>query len=259
MKLLLVAGARPNFMKIASMADAIDLHNRKVRTAQQRIEYLVVHTGQHYDERMSGTFFKELNLPRPAVDLEVGSGSHALQTAEIMKRFEPVLEKERPDYVVVVGDVNSTVACALVASKMVYPIEGHALRKTRPLIVHVEAGLRSRDWSMPEEINRVLTDAMADLLFVTEEDAVRNLRGEGIARRRIHFVGNTMVDTLLRHRIRAEQSSILQRLGLDVPDAERPSATPYGVVTLHRPSNVDDPDTFRGILEALLTISRKLP
>jgi len=245
-------------MKIASIVDAIDLHNRK-RAPRHRLEYLVVHTGQHYDEKMSGTFFRELQLPRPAVDLEVGSGSHAVQTAEIMKRFEPVLEKERPDAVVVVGDVNSTVACALVASKTAYRPGKHNSKNTRPLIVHVEAGLRSRDWSMPEEINRVLTDAMADVLFVTEADAVRNLRGEGIARRRIHFVGNTMVDTLLQHRIRAEQSSILQRLGLDVPDAERPSATPYGVVTLHRPSNVDDPDTFRGILEALLTISRKLP
>jgi UDP-N-acetylglucosamine 2-epimerase (non-hydrolysing) len=205
MKLLLVAGARPNFMKIASIVDAIDLHNRKVRTAEQRLEYLVLHTGQHYDEKMSGTFFRELQLPRPAVDLEVGSGSHAVQTAEIMKRFEPVLEKEQPHAVVVVGDVNSTIACTLVASKIAYPSDGRASTKTRPLIVHVEAGLRSRDRTMPEEINRVLTDALADLLFVTEEDAVRNLRREGIAGRKIHFVGNTMVDTLLRHRARADE------------------------------------------------------
>src|SRR5262245_45441276 len=271
MKLLLVAGARPNFMKIASIVDAIDLHNRK-RAPRHRIEYLVVHTGQHYDEKMSGTFFRELQLPRPAVDLEVGSGSHAMQTAEIMKRFEPVLVKERPDAVIVVGDVNSTVACALVASKTVYPTEKGASSRTRPLIIHVEAGLRSRDWSMPEEINRVLTDAMADVLFVTEEDAIRNLRGEGIARRKIHLVGNTMVDTLLRHRARAAQSPVLQRLGLQPVEAGAEASgrtrlktataevvPPYGVVTLHRPSNVDDPAIFREILDALLTISRKLP
>jgi len=260
MKLVLIAGARPNFMKIASIVDAIDMHNSKVRTVRHRFEYLVVHTGQHYDEKMSGTFFRELQLPRPAVDLEVGSSSHAVQTAEIMKRFEPVLEKEQPDAVVVVGDVNSTIACALVASKMTSPIEPHGSKKIRPLIVHVEAGLRSRDWSMPEEINRVLTDAMADVLFVTEEDAIRNLRREGIARRKIHFVGNTMVDTLLRHAARAEQSPILQLLGLERPRRVGPTTiNPYGVVTLHRPSNVDDPHVFRGILDALLRISQTLP
>lgn len=267
MKLLLVAGARPNFMKVASIVEALDAHNR---TARNRLDYLLIHTGQHYDERMSHTFFRELGLPRPAVDLEVGSGSHAVQTAEIMKRFEPVLEKERPDAVVVVGDVNSTIACALVASKMVYPVGEDASKKSRPLIVHVEAGLRSRDWSMPEEINRVLTDALADLLFVTEEDAVRNLRREGIPRNRIHMVGNTMVDTLLRHRTRAEQSLVLNRLGLpqETEDRMRQARStapagqipaPYGIVTLHRPGNVDDPVVFRGILKALLTIGRKLP
>jgi UDP-N-acetylglucosamine 2-epimerase (non-hydrolysing) len=256
MKLLLVAGARPNFMKIASIVEALDAHNR---TARRRLDYVVLHTGQHYDEKMSGTFFRELGLPRPSVDLEVGSGSHAVQTAEIMKRFEPVMEKERPDAVILVGDVNSTAACALVASKIAYPAEDDGSIRPRPLIVHVEAGLRSRDRSMPEEINRVVTDAMADLLFVTEEDAVRNLRREGIPPDRIHLVGNTMVDTLLRHRARAEDSPILRRLGLVVPGEELPAALPYGVVTLHRPSNVDDPKVFRGILEALLKIGRKLP
>jgi UDP-N-acetylglucosamine 2-epimerase (non-hydrolysing) len=189
-----------------------------------------------------------------------------------MKRFEPVLEKERPDAVIVVGDVNSTIACALVASKMTYPEATEASQRTRPLIVHVEAGLRSRDRSMPEEINRLLTDSIADLLFVTEADAVRNLVEEGIPKPRIHFVGNTMVDTLLQHRARAEHSSVLEHLGLrsSSPPLKRGSpssatnrgetiAVPYGVVTLHRPSNVDDPAVFRGILDALLKISQKLP
>lgn len=265
MKLLLVAGARPNFMKIASIVEAIDSYNLTTNAAGNGIDYLVVHTGQHYDERMAGTFFRDLKLPRPAVDLEVGSGTHAVQTAEIMKRFEPVLEKERPDAVVVVGDVNSTIACALVASKMTFRESGANTR--RPLVVHVEAGLRSRDRSMPEETNRILTDALADLLFVTEQDAVRNLLREGVPRRRIHMVGNTMVDTLLRHRARAGESNILERLGLQAagprqtetaPTGDRPVA-PYGVVTLHRPSNVDDPAVFRGILKALVTIGRKLP
>lgn len=269
MKLLLVAGARPNFMKIASIVEALDAHNRITRTPAQQFDYLVVHTGQHYDEKMSGTFFKELGLPKPAVDLEVGSASHAVQTAEIMKRFEPVLEQERPDAVIVVGDVNSTAACALVAAKITYGGTDGAATRSRPLIAHVEAGLRSRDRSMPEEINRIVTDSIADLLFVTEADAVRNLLREGIPRRHIHFVGNTMVDTLLRHRTRAEQSPILERLGLLEPAAPSRRShqsvssnlvvRPYGVVTLHRPSNVDDPIVFRGILDALLTVGRTLP
>ncbi len=269
MKLLLIAGARPNFMKIASIVEALDAHNRTTRAGRRRLDYLVIHTGQHYDEKMSGTFFKELGLPKPAVDLEVGSASHAVQTAEIMKRFEPVLEKERPDAVIVVGDVNSTAACALVAAKITYSGTGDAATRSRPLIAHVEAGLRSRDRSMPEEINRIVTDSIADILFVTEADAVRNLIREGVPRRHIHFVGNTMVDTLLRHRTRAERSPVLERLGLLKPAApsrrSRRSASgdsavrPYGVVTLHRPSNVDDPMVFRGILDALLTVCRTLP
>ena len=256
MKLLLVAGARPNFMKIASIVAALDAHNLAVK---KRIDYLLVHTGQHYDEKMSQTFFRELDLPRPAVDLEVGSGTHAAQTAEIMKRFEPVLVKERPDAVLLVGDVNSTIACALVASKITYPVGPDASASTRPLIVHVEAGLRSKDRSMPEEINRILTDALSDLLFVTEQSAVRNLRSEGIALNRIHLVGNTMVDTLLRHRDRAEQSAVLQRLGLAGSDSDNQAILPYGVVTLHRPSNVDDPAVFRNILDALLTVGERMP
>src|SRR5262245_45690559 len=242
-------------MKIASIVTALDTHNR---TARERLDYTLIHTGQHYDEKMCQTFFRDLELPRPAGDLEVGSGSHAHQTAEIMKRFEPVLVKEQPDAVVVVGDVNSTIACTLVASKIVYPPNRESPERTRPMIVHVEAGLRSKDRSMPEEINRVLTDALSDVLFVTEQEAVRNLRREGIPSKQIYFVGNTMVDTLLRHRARAEHSTILEQLGLKT-SAGAAGIQSYGVVTLHRPSNVDDPTAFRNILESLQTISRKLP
>lgn len=251
MKVLLVVGARPNFMKIASVIHAIDAHN--ARSPKRRIERVLVHTGQHYDEKMSGAFFEDLGLPRPDVDLEVGSGTHAAQTAEVMKRFEPVLLRERPDAVLVVGDVNSTIACSLVAAKAVYP-DGTARR--RPLVAHVEAGLRSRDRSMPEEVNRVLTDAIADLLFLTESSAARNLTREGVARSKIHFVGNTMVDTLLRNRERAARSDVLERLGLGdgAGGAER-----YAVLTLHRPSNVDDRAAFTEIVEALAVVARDLP
>jgi len=211
---------------------------------------VLVHTGQHYDEKMSDAFFNDLGLPRPDVDLEVGSGSHAAQTAEIMKRFEPVLLRERPDVVLVVGDVNSTIGCSLVASKIHYP-DG----APRPRIAHVEAGLRSYDRTMPEEINRVLTDAIADLLFLTEASAARNLRREGVAASKIHFVGNTMVDTLLRNRERARGSSILSTLGLQgLGRTER-----YAVLTLHRPSNVDDRAAFTEIVAALAEVAKRLP
>jgi UDP-N-acetylglucosamine 2-epimerase (non-hydrolysing) len=163
MKILLVAGARPNFMKIASIIDALNLYNR---SSAQPLQHLLVHTGQHYDASMSQAFFRDLGLPQPDIDLEVGSASHAQQTAEIMKRVEPVLMREHPDVVVVVGDVNSTIACALVAAKIAYP--SRVCHRSRPLIAHVEAGLRSFDHSMPEEINRSLTDAISDLLFLTE-------------------------------------------------------------------------------------------
>ncbi len=266
MKVLLVAGARPNFMKIASIVDAIHAHNR---TAEPAIEYVLVHTGQHYDEKMSHSFFRDLGIPTPAVDLGVGSGSHAAQTAEIMKRFEPVVVKEQPDVVLVVGDVNSTIACTLVASKLEYP-GGNRSGRLRPVLAHVEAGLRSGDRTMPEEINRILTDALSDLHFTTELGAQDLLMREGIAKQRIHFVGNTMVDTLLKHRHHAEQSGILAQLGLSkragkdgsqdgVVRSASPKARAYAVVTLHRPSNVDHPETFRGILEALTVISAQLP
>ena len=229
-KIVSVCGARPNFMKIAPLVRAF--HTRG------GIESILVHTGQHYDERMSRLFFDELNIPKPDLNLEVGSGSHAQQTAEIMKRFEPVLVEHQPDWVVVVGDVNSTIACGLVASKL-----GIGL-------AHVEAGLRSFDRSMPEEINRVLTDTISDLLFVTESSGLTNLLAEGVAREKIHFVGNVMIDTLLAHRERAEASTILDEHNL----------TPgrYAVVTLHRPSNVDDAAVFGSILDAFEELGGEL-
>lgn len=255
MKLLLVAGARPNFMKIASIVDAIHAHNA---VGQTRIDYILVHTGQHYDDKMSHAFFKDLGIPEPTVNLEVGSGSHAAQTAEVMKRFEPVLIREQPDAVIVVGDVNSTIACSLVTSKISYPNQTPGSRSTRPLLAHIEAGLRSGDWSMPEEVNRVLTDVLGDLLFITESSAIGNLRREGISKERIHFVGNTMVDTLLKHRKKAQKSMVLRRLGLEEPGKDR-ARLPYTLVTLHRPSNVDNRDVFEEILHALTTVGNELP
>lgn len=231
LKVVCVCGARPNFMKIAPLVDV--LH----RTPNTKT--ILVHTGQHYDERMSKLFFGELGIPTPDINLEVGSCSHAVQTAEVMRRFEPVCVEHRPDWVVVVGDVNSTIAAALVASKLEIKV------------AHVEAGLRSFDRTMPEEINRVLTDAISDLLFVTEISGVENLRREGVPDERIHLVGNIMIDTLLKSRERAERSSILRDLGLEKGR--------YAVVTLHRPSNVDDPAAFTPILAALETITRDMP
>jgi UDP-N-acetylglucosamine 2-epimerase (non-hydrolysing) len=254
MRIMLVAGARPNFMKIASVIDSIKLFNH---ANVPPIEYVLVHTGQHYDERMSASFFMDLELPIPDVNLEVGSLSHACQTAEIMKRVEPILLRERPDVMVVVGDVNSTLACTLVASKITYPNHGRGL--SRPLIAHVEAGLRSFDRSMPEEINRIVTDTLSDFLFTSEEDAQRNLLREGVPKEKIFFVGNTMVDTLLKHRDRAKQSGVLERFGLTRAGSENYDVKPYAVVTLHRPSNVDHAETLQNILEALSIIDQQLP
>ncbi len=203
------------------------------------VETFLVHTGQHYDERMSRLFFDQLGIPKPEVNLEVGSGSHAVQTAEVMKRIEAVCLAYRPDWVIVVGDVNGTMAAALVAAK-----SGNRL-------AHVEAGLRSFDRTMPEEINRVVTDALSDLLFVTEPSGVENLKREGVPEQRIHLVGNVMVDTLLRHRECAEKSKILSTLGV--------SEGQYALVTLHRPSNVDVAATFSSVLDALEAISADLP
>jgi UDP-N-acetylglucosamine 2-epimerase (non-hydrolysing) len=254
-KILTVVGARPNFMKAAPILTAIREHNARFAgmpngdSARITIESVLVHTGQHYDEAMSDWFFADLNIPRPDVHLAVGSSSHATQTAEIMKRFEDVMLRERPDVLIVVGDVNSTVACALVASKISF-----GSGESRPVIAHVEAGLRSFDRGMPEEINRILTDHLSDLLFVTEESGIRNLLGEGIPEERIHFVGNTMIDSLVACRERASQSAVLTTLGLRNGNADYRGSNgvaPYALVTLHRPSNVDTQEGFRRILEGL--------
>jgi UDP-N-acetylglucosamine 2-epimerase (non-hydrolysing) len=231
-----MVGARPNFMKIAPIVHEIQ------RTAG--IEHRLVHSGQHYDQQMSESFFEELHIPKPDVNLEVGSGSHAWQTAEVMKRFEAVVLEWKPDVVIVVGDVNSTLAAALVASKLGVPV------------AHVEAGLRSFDMSMPEEINRKLTDAISDLLFVTEQSGIQNLRKEGVEQDRIFLVGNVMIDCLVEHRKIAEKSEILRRLGLQ-EDGDKASA--YGLLTLHRPSNVDDPAVLRDILSTIATLAEKMP
>ena len=222
-KILHIVGARPNFMKIAPVMKAFERSGEATQT--------LVHTGQHYDEELSKYFFEDLGLPRPDVDLGVGSASHAVQTARVMIALEPVLERLEPDWVFTVGDVNSTVAAALVAAKL-------GLR-----VAHVEAGLRSGDWSMPEEINRVVTDRLSDLLFTTEASANDNLRAEGVPEDRIHFVGNVMIDTLLAHRDRA--------LDLRVPEGMELEPGGYVLVTLHRPSNVDDPDRLAALLGAL--------
>jgi len=245
MKVLSIAGARPNFMKLAAIARAIEEHNKEGKG--EPIEHVIVHTGQHYDDKMSNSFFVDLAIPQPDINLEVGSGTHAVQTAEIMRRFEPVLLADQPDVLLVVGDVNSTIACSLVAAKIEYP--ANASRK-RPVIVHVEAGLRSFDPDMPEEINRILTDRLSDLLFVTEESGVINLRQEGVAEEKIHFVGNVMIDTLQHHLPKARNSHVHKQY--DLPQK-------YGVVTLHRPSNVDVPENLEPLLRSLSEISIDMP
>jgi UDP-N-acetylglucosamine 2-epimerase (non-hydrolysing) len=232
LKIINVVGARPNFMKVAPL----------VAVMKQRPETflpLVVHTGQHYDAAMSDSFFQDLDLPKPDRYLGVGSGSHAVQTAAIMQLFEPVVLEEKPDWVLVVGDVNSTIACALVCVKLGIKV------------AHVEAGLRSRDRTMPEEINRLLTDQIADVLLTPSPDADQNLLAEGIPQERIRFVGNIMIDSLHKNLERARQSQVKNDLGL----TERE----YAVLTLHRPSNVDHHETFHRILAALETISAATP
>ena len=235
MKVLIVVGARPNFMKAAPILKAIREFNTGREGWTQTIQPLLVHTGQHYDAQMSDAFFADLELPQPDVFLGAGSGSHAEQTAEVMKRFEPVAVRETPEVLLVVGDVNSTLACALAAAKLP--------AKVRPVIAHVEAGLRSFDRNMPEEINRILTDQISDLLFVTEESALRNLQAEGIPRQRAHFVGNTMIDSLRQFESRADLSPALQELGL--------KAGGYSLLTLHRAANVDERESFIEILDGL--------
>jgi UDP-N-acetylglucosamine 2-epimerase (non-hydrolysing) len=226
-----VVGARPNYMKIAPIIEAM--------RPSAHIRQILVNTGQHYDESMAGSFFKELELPRPDRDLGVGSGSHAVQTAKVMMAFEEICLADRPDLVVVVGDVNSTMAASLVAAKLVIPI------------AHVEAGLRSFDRTMPEEINRIVTDRLADVLLTPSRDADVNLRAEGTAAEKIHFVGNVMIDTLRRHLPMATLDRIRDRV--PVGDA------PYAVLTLHRPSNVDHRETFGEILKAVRFVASKMP
>jgi|HubBroStandDraft_2_1064218.scaffolds.fasta_scaffold38237_2 UDP-N-acetylglucosamine 2-epimerase (non-hydrolysing) len=258
MKIMIVVGARPNFMKAAPVVFAIRDHNARIAAspavseAHSPIQLVLVHTGQHYDEAMSGSFFTDLGLPKPDVHLEVGSGSHAAQTAEIMRRFEAVVLEEKPDLVMVFGDVNSTVACALVTSKIVVDSSGK-----RPLIAHVEAGLRSFDRAMPEEINRVITDHLSDLLFVTEDSGRENLCREGIKPEQIHFVGNTMIDSLLASEEKAEKSAVLDQFGLR--GGANGSVRRYALLTLHRPSNVDDRETFLSILEGLDELAASCP
>jgi UDP-N-acetylglucosamine 2-epimerase (non-hydrolysing) len=231
-KILNVVGARPNFMKMAPIIAAI-------RRRSNEVHQLLVHTGQHYDEAMSRAFFRDLEMSPPDIDLGVGSGTHAEQTARIMLAFEPVVHEHRPDWVMVVGDVNSTLACTLVASKL-------GIR-----VAHVEAGLRSFDRTMPEEINRVLTDRIADLLLTPSPDADANLIAEGISRERIVRVGNVMIDTLLKRLELSQKSGILERLRLQRGE--------FAVLTLHRPANVDDAATLRGIFTALGDIAGRLP
>lgn len=251
MKLMSIAGARPNFMKLAAIASAVKEHNDTSSATDRKIVHRIVHTGQHYDQKMSESFFDDLGIPKPDINLEVGSGSHAVQTAEIMKRFEPVLLAEQPDVLLVVGDVNSTIACTLVASKVEYgkSAVGFPVSRKRPMIVHVEAGLRSLDRDMPEEINRILTDAISDLLFVTEQSGVDNLLREGIPPGKIHFVGNVMIDTLRKHLEKAQRSNIREELQLQEA---------YGLVTLHRPSNVDSREALEPLLQCLHDISQDI-
>jgi UDP-N-acetylglucosamine 2-epimerase (non-hydrolysing) len=226
-----VIGARPNYMKVAPVYEALKAHTG--------IRQVLVNTGQHYDRAMAGIFLQEFGLPTPDVDLGVGSGSHATQTAKVMIGFEQVCTDLRPDLVVVVGDVNSTMAASIVAAKMLIPI------------AHVEAGLRSFDRTMPEEINRIVTDRLADVLLTPSPDADENLRHEGVAADRIHRVGNVMIDTLLRFRAMATLDRVRDRI--DVRSGQ------YAVVTLHRPSNVDDPEVFARLLDVMRRIAARLP
>jgi len=229
-KIILVGGARPNFIKIAPLY--FELLKRP-----QRFQPLIVHTGQHYDQRMSEVFFKDLDLPEPDINLGVGSGSHAVQTAKIMMAFEKVVLKEKPDLVLVVGDVNSTLACALVAVKL------------KIKVAHVEAGLRSFDKEMPEEINRVVTDSISDYLFTTCEHANQNLRREGFTQDKIFFVGNVMIDSLLGYYSKISQSDVLERYQLKEKE--------YCLLTLHRASNVDEKDNLFKIMGTIQQVSKK--
>lgn len=237
--IICVVGARPNFMKMAPILRAMAAHTPP-------LPVLLVHTGQHYDKDMSDRLFEDLRLPRPDVNLEVGSATHAVQTAEVMRRFEPIVDTHKPSCVVVVGDVNSTLACSLVAVKKGVPV------------AHIEAGLRSYDRAMPEEINRILTDQISDRLYLTERSAQDNLAREGIPAERVAFVGNVMIDSVVFGRANAPKAqSTLQAHAVDPKFLDHPAG--YGVVTLHRPSNVDDADTLRALLGVLGEVAADLP
>lgn len=236
MKIVFVSGARPNYMKIAPMIWAI---RRLKQRAVADIQFVLIHTGQHYDPQLFDVFFRELGLPPPDYSLGVGSGSHVYQIAEVMERIEPLFQSERPDVVVVVGDVNSTLAAALTAAKLGIPL------------AHVEAGLRSFDRMMPEETNRIVTDTLSDYLFVSEESGKENLLREGIDPGKIFFVGNVMIDSLQQSRLVWESSKVRDDMGLRHRD--------YGVVTLHRPSNVDNRDTLQAVMNALSVIAKDIP
>ena len=229
-KVLNIVGARPNFMKIAPI--------HRLMQASKKIDPVLLHTGQHYDQKMSKVFFDDLEMPEPQIYLGIGSGSHAEQTGKIMMELEQVMIDLQPDLILVVGDVNSTLAASLVASKLHIPV------------AHVEAGLRSFDRTMPEEINRIVTDSIADMLFVTEKSGEQNLLAEGVSKDKIHFVGNVMIDSLLHFQEKARNSKILEQLNLECRS--------YALVTLHRPSNVDSPDSMSKILKAFEQIEKKI-
>ena len=239
-------------MKIAAICEAVKAFNAK--SDKEEVEHVLVHTGQHYDANMSDFFFNDLELPKPNLYLGVGSGSHAAQTVKVMEGFEAVLLAERPDVVIVVGDVNSTLACALVTKKTRCS-SGASRKEFIPQLAHVEAGLRSFDRTMPEEINRIVTDSISDYLFTTEKSANHNLKREGVPENKIHFVGNVMIDTLLRHRAKAKESTILNDLQLH----EIGKIKPFAILTLHRPANVDDSETFSRMLDSFLDLSRHMP
>lgn len=236
-KIISVVGARPNFMKVAPLHRAFEKYNKKQSVSSLMIDHRICHTGQHYDEKMSKIFFEELELPQPDFYLGIGSGSHAEQTGKIMIEFEKILIQQQPALVIVVGDVNSTIACSLTASKLNIPV------------AHVEAGLRSFDRQMPEEINRLLTDSIANFLFVSEPSGLSNLKNEGVPDEKVFFVGNVMIDSLLHHLTKAEESQILKKLNL-LPNE-------YILVTMHRPSNVDSDEQLSLLVRMLNSLSEK--
>lgn len=239
LKILIVAGARPNFMKVAPIIKAIVAHNSNAASHADQIQFRLVHTGQHYDPKMSGIFFQELGIPSPDINLDVGSGSHAVQTANVMCKFEPVCVEEKPDWVVVVGDVNSTMACTLVCSKLGIKV------------AHVEAGLRSFDRTMPEEVNRLVTDALADLLLTPSPEAETNLRREGVAPAKIRFVGNVMIDALITNLDKSRKSEVLRTNNLERGN--------FVYTTLHRPSNVDEQASLEAIMKGLNIVAERFP